>query len=88
MTAQVRPFVAKASFKAFMPSVATGTNQPDWAAVRPKWRGGYITVTSTEAVNDDSETGWGSADNLCTVDYHSGACCPYVRHRPQTKPQS
>ena len=51
VTAQVRPFVAKASFKAFMPSVSNGASQPDWAAVRPKWRGGYITVTSTEAVS-------------------------------------
>ena len=48
---QIRPFIAKARFKAFIPSVANGAVQPDWAAVRPKWRGGHITVTSTEAVN-------------------------------------
>ena len=51
VTAQVRPFVAKVSFKAFMPSVSTGETQADWSAVRPKWRGGYITVTATEAVS-------------------------------------
>ena len=51
VAAQIRPFVAKARFKAFIPSVANGPTQPDWAAVRPKWRGGHITVTSTEVVD-------------------------------------
>ena len=42
----VRNVYANVTFKAMTPSVDAG-EQADWSALRPKWRGGHITVSNT-----------------------------------------